>query len=109
MVASQGDGGGGQPMTVHAPPGVHSALLHWIDRGLRFDPEASRWPLEAQGLRRAASRVWREYIVGELWHCAHTLPDRYCDLLEMPRGGTYGEAARKIWCERLDEEMEPAV
>lgn len=96
-------------MTVHVPPGVHSALLHWIDRGLRFDPESSRWPLEARGLRRAASRVWRQYIVGELWHCGHTLPDRYCDLLEMPRSSTYGEAVRKIWCEHLGEEQEPAA
>jgi hypothetical protein len=96
-------------MTAHAPPDLHAALLHWIDRSLRFDPDASRWPLEARGLRRAAARNWREYIVGELWHCAHTLPDRYCDSLEMTRGSTYAEAVRKIWCEHLGEEQEPAT
>jgi hypothetical protein len=97
-------------MTVYASRDVQMALLRrWIDRGLRFDPEASRWPLEIRGLREAASREWRAYVIGGLCHCGDTLPDAYCDPIRIPRGSTYGEAARKMWREDLGEEDEPVA
>lgn len=96
-------------MTVCAAGDVQIALLRWIDRGLRLEPDSCKWPLEARGLREAASRKWRAYVIGELWHSGDTLPDAYCDPLRIPRGSTYGEAVRKIWREYLGEEEEPVA
>lgn len=96
-------------MTVDVRHDVQIALLRWIDQGLHMWPQLSRWPLEARGLRDVASRKWREYIVGELWDSAETLPDAYCDLLHMSRGNTYGEAVRKIWRDCFGEKERPVV
>jgi hypothetical protein len=90
--------------TTHAPGLLQSALLHWIDQGMEFGPESGRWPLETRGLRSVAGAEYRKYIIAELWDCAEPLPDTYCDRLRMPRGSSYGEAAQKIWRERLGEE-----
>lgn len=45
-------------MTTHAPEDVELALLRWIDRGVGFQEEASRWSLETRRLRYAASHKW---------------------------------------------------
>jgi hypothetical protein len=96
-------------MAVRAVNDVEMALLRWIDRGMRFEPDLSRWPLETRGLRTVASRTWRQYIIRELWTCPDTLPDAYCDSLQMPRRSTFGQAVRKIWFEHLGEEEKPAA
>lgn len=96
-------------MAVQAVNDVEIALLRWIDRGMRFEPDLSRWPRETRGLRSVASRTWRQYLVRELWNCSDILPDAYCDSLQVPRRSTYGEAVQKIWCDHLGEEEKPAA
>ena len=82
---------------------VKLALLHWINKGMEFDPELARWPLETRGLRYVAVASLRAYILFELRNCPDILPDSYCDRLEILRGSTFGQAARKIWREHLGE------
>lgn len=96
-------------MTTHATDLMELALLRWIDHGMEFDPEPGRWPLETRGLRYVAAASCREYILAELWNCPDTLPDSYCDRLQIRRGSTYSEAARKIWRQHLGEVERPAA
>lgn len=95
-------------MATHTTELVELALLRWIDHGMEFEPEPSRWPLETRGLRHVAAASCRKYILTELWNCSDTLSDPYCDRLQIPRGSTYGAAARKIWREHLGEVEKPA-
>ena len=92
-----------QAVAIHETVVVKLALLHWIDNGMEFDPELARWPLETRGLRYEAATIIRAYILFELRNCPDTLPDAYCDRLQMPSGSTFGQAARKIWREHLGE------
>jgi hypothetical protein len=92
-----------QAVTIHETVVVKLALLHWIDNGMEFDPELASWPLETRGLRYEAATIIRAYILFELRNCPDTLPDSYCDRLQMPSGSTFGQAARKIWREHLGE------
>jgi hypothetical protein len=37
-----------------------------------------------------------EWLTGQLWHCTDVLPESSCNALELPRGSTYGQAARQV-------------
>jgi hypothetical protein len=82
---------------------IKLAMLHWIDNSMEFDPELARWPLETRGLRYASAAIIRAYMLFELRNCPDILPEAYCDRLQMPKGTTFGQAARKIWREHLGE------
>ncbi len=96
-------------MITHETVILKLALLHWIEDGMDFYPEPARWPLETRGLRYVAEAILRASILFELRNCPDTLPDSYCDRLQMPRGSTFGQATRKIWREHLGEVEKPAA
>jgi hypothetical protein len=85
-------------MTVQATVAAQTALLKWIDQGFTFEPPAYNWRFETHVLKN---------VVAELWRCADALADADCDSLFMPRGSSYGKAARKIWREYFGEERKP--
>lgn len=37
-----------------------------------------------------------EWLTGQLWHCTDVLPGATCDVLNLPPGSTYAEAARRV-------------
>jgi hypothetical protein len=64
----------------------------WAERHHRPEVEGDEPEACVDGTYRRPGR----WLLGWLWHCTDVLPEEYTDLLDMPKGTTYGEAVQHI-------------
>ncbi len=81
--------------TMHAPDHLRDAFVALIEGDeqadvLFYDPaKQARFEIMA-----ADERLW--WLSGLLWNCTDILPGDACDVLGLPQGSTYAQAARYI-------------
>jgi hypothetical protein len=77
----------------HAPDYLRDALRCYIE----IDPDPnSDIELATVPLRHEKQPFRVKRLIEQLWDCTDQLPSVDCDLLDIPRGSTYADAARRI-------------
>jgi hypothetical protein len=74
----------------HAPGHVRNAFLEALEAFARWGD--AEHPCDA-GLDEP---VTLRTLCGALWNCGDILPGGDCDMIDLPRGSTYAQAARHI-------------
>ena len=77
----------------HAPDYLRDALSWYIEFAPYLDPDIE---LATVPLRHEKQPFRVKRIIEQLWDCTDQLSGVECDLLDIPRGSTYGDAARRI-------------
>jgi hypothetical protein len=77
----------------HAPDYLRDALGWYIESAPYLDPDIE---LATVPLRHEKQPFRVKRLIEELWDCTDQLPPVHCDLLDIPRGSTYADAAKRI-------------
>ena len=89
----------------HAPGHLRDALLDCFEgqvskpwykplgesEALVFRHQEMQAAWDVMGLKQRA-----QWLIGQLWNCTDVLPSMACENLDIQRGSTYAQAARKL-------------